>query len=355
MSFDPMLPRDPLQAAAILATLEHKNENECCYPTCHDPRQTATGTGRPPAFCSNSRHNAVNAHRARQQLLAAATEASTTQQSKRNLPSAPMAKSAESIRGSVLNRIALLQSDLERYVEILLEMSDPEISAAQIQAVLDQANSRVAEIQQALSSEQALRLQTEKDLVVAQKQVQVEREAAEQAITHMEEVETDAQRRMDEAEQRIKEIQRERDTTLEHLRTEAQQQIAKIEQQAKEAVAQAEQARAQATAAERLVNEAHASLERERTEIDRLRKELEEVRTRAQADLQEERRRDQADQEHERAETDRLREELATIRKQAEQATTRADTLASVNDQLRSQLIQIQIQEKGQSNQPSGK
>ena len=360
MSSDATLPKDSLQAAAILAGLENKPPDECNYPTCHEPKQATAGTGRPSAYCSNPKHTAVNAHRARQQLSAAVAAAETPptsiQQSKRTSFPA-QAVSPESLRGSVLNRILLLQTDMERYVTVLAEMSDPEISAAQIQAVLDQATSRVAEMQHSLSSEQALRLKAEKDLQVAQEQTQAEREAAEQAIQRMEEVETNAQEQIQQAEGRIREIQSERDATVERERLEAEKRITETQTQMNTALREARsemtkaqeemrianaatlEARAQAATAERLISEAQSSLERERIETDRLREELKEVRTQAQADLQEERRRAEVDREREQAQTDRLRSELATTRKQVEQATTRADTLATANDQLRDQLF----------------
>jgi hypothetical protein len=44
-----------------------------------------------------------------------------------------------------------------------------------------------------------------------------------------------------------------------------------------------------------------------------------------------------------------LRTELSAVRKQAEQAMARADTLATTNDTLRGQLVQLQT--KNQSDQ----
>jgi hypothetical protein len=46
-----------------------------------------------------------------------------------------------------------------------------------------------------------------------------------------------------------------------------------------------------------------------------------------------------------------LRTELSAVRKQAEQATVRADTLAVANDDLRQQLVQIQMKEREQPKQ----
>ncbi|SRR5579883_819621 len=359
MSTDPTQTKDPAQAAALLAELESKDPSECTYPGCHQPRQTTAGTGRPSTYCSNQQHNAVNAHRVRQRLMAVVATGETPSTQAKRGPSPTSSTSTngspESLRGSILSGIQVLQTNLERYVTALAEISDPEISAAQIQAVLDQANSRVADMQQVLSSEQALRLKAEKELLIAQDQAQAEREAAEQAIQRMEEVETNTQQQLRQAEARIREVQAERDATVEREQLEAEKHVREIQTQMNAALREARsettkaqeearlanvaalEARTQAATAERLVQEARNSLERERTETDRLREELKEVRAQAQADLQEERRRAQADRERERTEIDRLREELVATRKQVQQATTRADTLA---DQLHTQLLQ---------------
>lgn len=376
MNFDPTLPKDPAQAAAILAALEHKPEQECAYPTCHRPRQAAFGTGRPSAYCDDPRHTAVNAHRARQYLRAMATP-DVTPPTQDPASGAATASTAESLHASLLQRMTLFQNELERYVTTLKALSDPDLAAAQIKAALDQANSRVAEIQQALSSEQALRLKAEAELLTVQAETAAEREAAEQAIA-----------RMEEAEQRVVAIQAERDATIEGLQTETQQRLqemqsaliqanaetAKAQEEARLANATALEARTQTATAERLIQEAHTSLERERAERDRLRSELEEVRTRAYADLQaerqyaanelqrerterdrlrkeweelrtqllaelqEERRSTLDDRAQERVERERLRTELITMQKQLEQATVRADALATTNDHLREQL-----------------
>jgi colicin import membrane protein len=368
MSLDSTLPKDPLQATAILTALERKGENLCSYPTCHEPRQTTTGTGRPSTYCSNPKHNAVNSHRARNQLrqAAAALETKDDPSKKRDYSPAPI--TAESLRGSVLNRIQLLKGDLELYVTILTEMSDPDVSAAQIRATLDQANAHVAEAQQNLSNEQALRLKAEADLLAAQQEAQSEREAAEQAITQMEEAETNAQRQTEEAQQRIKEIQDERDSTVEQVRAEAERRIQEIEKQMSSALAQAQaettkaqeearqanistlEARAQTTTAERLVREANTNLERERAEVDRLRKELTETIAEARRRAEVDRAEAERVLERERSEVTRLREELTATRKQAEQAallaTNRADKLVALSDELRAQLVQAQTKGK---------
>ena len=94
------------------------------------------------------------------------------------------------------------------------------------------------------------------------------------------------------------------------------------------------------------MSDARDALSRERAEIDRLRKEhaqtIAELRERAEVD-----RSDARDAlKREREEITRLRTELSALRKQAEQATTRADTLATTNDTLRGQLVQLQIKEQ---------
>jgi hypothetical protein len=392
MSTDQSLFKDPAQAAQILASLIEKDKDDkiCRYPTCPHMRQATIGTGRPSAYCDDTEHNAVNNHRARQQLKAAVASITTEATSKREASPTPSTAPVESLRNSrnsVLNQITLLQSNLERYVTSLAEMSDPDVSAAHIQAALDQANTRIAEAQQMVSTEQALHLAAETTLLAAQQEARSEREAAEQAIEHMEEVETNAQRRIEEAERRmeeveanaqrrieeaerhIEEIQRDRDAALKRMHIETQQQIANMEQQTREAIAQAQtvalanqeearlanaaaqQARTQATTAERLENEAHASLERERAEIDRLRKELAETVTEARRRTEADRVEAQALLKRERAEIDRLREDLALARKLMEQATTRADKLATANDELRTQLMQSQMKQRTHTNQ----
>ncbi|HEY4388381.1 MAG TPA: hypothetical protein VGN34_28350 [Ktedonobacteraceae bacterium] len=43
MSVDLQLPKEPIEAAELLASLETKDETMCRYPACPNPRQVATG------------------------------------------------------------------------------------------------------------------------------------------------------------------------------------------------------------------------------------------------------------------------------------------------------------------------
>lgn len=383
MSTDPTLPRDASAAADVLAALVVKDQNEtvCRYPTCDHPRKPETGTGRPSAYCDNPEHTAVSNHRARvslKQLASGGTPEATT---KREQPGTGMVP-VESLRSSVLQGMTQLQSGLERYVSTLVEIADPDLSAAQIQSIMDQANARIADAQQAVSTERSLRLAAESASVAARQEAQAERETAETAIEHMEEAEAKTQRVLEEAEQQVAAVQVEREETIEHVRREAQQQIEDTFRQAKQDVAEAEaatttaqlearvaeerahdaevDARTRIEAAEQLVREANATLERERGEVDRLRGELattiKEARARAEAD--------RADAAalltRERAEVDRLRGELVamttTAREQAATdrsemdrlrgelavSRTRADQLATLADDLRRQLVKKQ-------------
>lgn len=382
MSTDPTLPRDASAAADVLAALVLKDQDEiiCRYPTCHNPRRAETGTGRPSAYCDNPEHTAVSNHRARNMLKQLASGAGQETTSKREQPAGVIP--VESLRSSVLQGMTQLQGALERYVSTLVEIADPDISAAQIQAIIDQANVRIADAQQAMSAERSLRLAAESASVAARQEAQAEREAAETAIEQMEAAEVRTQRIQEEAEQQIADVQAERDATVEGITTQAQQQIEESYRQAKQSVAEAEAATATAqeearraegrahdaevdartriATSEQLVREAAATLERERAEVDRLRGELAttiaEFRIRAEAErteaatlLQRERTevdrlrgelvavttnaREQATADHE--EMKRLREELATSR-------TRADRLAESHDQLRVQLLERQ-------------
>jgi chromosome segregation ATPase len=354
----------PARAAEILATLEEKDATLCRYPGCPNPRIATTKTGRPAVYCDNPEHNAVNNHRALKQLraiVASANGETTTKSEERSSSGGIVA--VETLRNSVVSRISQLQSDLDSYLAALAQIADPDFSAAQIQAALDQAESRVAEVQQHLSTERSLRLAAEAARTVAEAETQAEREAADLAIQQMEEAEASIQLLKEETKQQIEEIQTERDEAVSSVRIEAQHQVEEIQRQAKEAIVQAQtetstaqeearqanthahetetNARAQIAIAEQLANEARASLDRERAEVDRLRKELTatvaEARTRAEADRAEAR----ASLDRERAEVDRLRKELATTR-------ARADQLATLSDDLRAQLMQTQREKSNQ-------
>jgi len=346
------LPKDPEGVAAILAALQEKDADEtvCRYPTCREPRQAATGSGRRSAYCSNSEHNAVNNHRARQQLKTIAAGGTPETAPKRETLAG--VAQMESLRQSVVSGMLQLQGNLERYVTMLTEIADPDISVAQIQAAQAQAETKIAEVQQSLSMERSLRLAAEAASQTALQNAQAEHEAAELAIQQMEEAEVRHLRQIEEAEQQLVQIQAEKDSAIAQARAEGQRQIEERERQAREAIAQAQaqkasaeaeareastrahdaetNARTQVETAERLVSEARATLERERAEVDRLREELASTRKRAEADRTEAR----ANLERERTEVDRLREELASTRK-------RADQLGVSNDELRTQLVQL--------------
>src|SRR6266487_3866329 len=381
MSVD-QLAKDPARAAEILADLERKDAEAtaCRYPTCQEPRQTASATGRPVVYCQNPEHNPVTNHRARQYLKAlTAGMTSETAVATRESSKPPGMAPVESLRNSVLGRITQLQSEMERYLVALTEMADPDLSAAQIRAALDQADARIASAQQDVSVERSLRLAAETARTAAQEEAQAEREAAEQAIERMEEAEARIQSLLKETRQQIADIEAERNETIERLRVEAQQQreeaelrIAEIqaehtaiverlhvkqeetEQQARKAIAeaqenvrqaniQAHEARVQAATASGQVLDARAALDRERAEVDRLRDELavtrKDARERAEADRAEA----SIALDRERAEIERLRDELALTR-------TRADQLAAQADGLRAQLVQAQITEKEKPN-----
>jgi len=379
---------DPLAAAEVLVALNEKDRDEtiCRYPTCHAPRR-ATETGRPSAYCSDSGHTAVTNHRARASLKASASGVSGETPTKKEHPTGAIP--VESLRSSVLQSMTQLQSGLERYISTLVEITDPDISVAQIQAVQDRAETRIAEAQQNVSTERSLRLAAEAASSAARQEAQAEREAAELAIQHMEEADAKAQRVSEDAEQQIVAMRQERDATVERVRNEAQQQIEEAFREAKEVVAFAEaeattargearqaeerahdaqvDAQARIVAAEQLVREANATVERERTEVDRLRKEhettIQEARRRAEADRAEA----AAALARERAEVSRVREEVVTVTKNArEQAAAdrgeldrlradlaashiRADQLATLADELRTQLTQLLGKQKPRS------
>ena len=359
------IPKDPEGAAALLATLEVKDQDEaiCRYPTCNSLRQAATGTGRPSAYCDNTDHTAVSNHRTRQQLRAAVAGGSSATGAKTE-QTPPIVAPVESLRTTVVHGMQQLQTNLERYLSVITTIADPDLSAAQIQASLDQTQARIAEAQQMISAERSLRLAAEIARTAAEAHAQEEHDAAELAIGRMEEVETRSERQREEHEQHLAEIQAESTATIERIRTEAQHQREVVEQQASETIARAQAATvaaqeeakqadgrardalAQATTAERLVSEARIALDRERQEIDRLRKEhaeaMADARVRAAADRSEAR----VALEREREEINRLRTELSVTHKQVEQATARADKLAVANDDLRGKLLQMQTKEQ---------
>ena len=371
---------DPLAAAKALARLAVKDQNDamCRYPECEQPRR-ATETGRPSAYCDHPDHTALSNHRARASLKAVASGTPAETPTKKEHPTGAIP--VESLRSSVLQSMTQLQSGLERYISTLVEITDLDIATAQIQAVQDRAEASIADAHQAVSTERSLRFAAEAANMAAQKNAQAEREAAEQAIAAMEEAEAKAQRIQEEAEQQRVTVQTERDATVGRVQREAQEQIEVAFREAKEAIAEAEaetataheqarqaeerahdaevDAQARIVAAEQLVREANATVERERTEVDRLRKEhettIQEARIRAEADRAEA----AAALARERAEVNRLREEVVTVtatsreqaaadrseldRLRADLAAShvRADQLATLSDELRTQLTHL--------------
>jgi colicin import membrane protein len=363
MSVD-QLPRDATAAADLLASLETKDETLCRYPTCQNPRLPTTGTGRPPAYCSNEEHNALSSHRALRQLRAIIAGVAVESSTKRE-PSATTNGGiipVESLRATVISRISQLQSDMERYLAILTQMADPDLTAAQIQAERDRAEVRIAEAMQTVSNERSQRLEAEARWLAAREEAQAEHEAAEQAIQRMEKMEVRMQQLLEETKQSIADVETEKREAIERVQVEARRQIEEIEKQSKETVALAQaqvaavqeevrlaesravEAQTQVAMAERLVKETYATLERERAEVDRLRQELTatiaDARVRAETDRAEAR----IAIDRERTEVDRLRKDLEVVRKQAEQAISRADKLATLNDEL-----QVKLREERQS------
>ncbi len=366
MTTDQQLPKDPVVAANILAALKAKDEDEtiCRYPTCHELRQIPTGTGRPSAYCQNTEHTALASRRARQRLQAIADNVALETISKQKPPLPMSIAPVESLRASVVSSITQLQQNMEHYLATLTTMTDPDLSAAQIQAIIDQAECRVAEAQQNASTERSLRLAAEVASIAARQDAQAEREAAEVAIMAME-----------EAEARTKRIEAERDETVNRMHIEVQRKIEEIETQARQAITTAQaiatsaeeqarqadarahnaetDARSQIATAEQLVHEARTTLRREQDQVDQLRAELSDARLHAETErvkahtlLERERAEARSTLEYERSEVHRLQAELAASRTHIEHVTKRADQLATLTDELRAKLVQIQIIEK---------
>jgi colicin import membrane protein len=369
MSMSQQLPKDSVSATTLLLELEEKDKDTtiCRYPTCYEPRQGKTGgTGKPPAFCLNPEHTAVANHRFRQQLKEIAEGVPLLTERPRiwgGSPGSPVPAigAIDSLRGSIINRITQLQNDLDRYLLALKEIADPDRSAALIQAAVDQATTQIAEAQQNISVERTLRMNAEDARRTALTEAEIEHEAASQAIKRMEAAEARNSRQQEEYALRIAEMQAEHEQHLNHLRAQTDEQIQEIEEQTKQALALAQanaataqeevrqahalahdaqaNARTQVATAELLLSETRASLERERKEKDQLRAEftstIADARSRAEADRAEA----QVNLKHAREEIDRLRRDLDATR-------LRADQLATLTDELRTQLVQVQITDK---------
>jgi uncharacterized phage infection (PIP) family protein YhgE len=391
------LPRtnDPDEATAILAGLQEKKEAGilCLYPGCLNERQPSTGkSGRRKGYCALEEHNITTAFQERQRLKALVE--GVAQES-----SSPAGKgSPTTLKGSIIGHILHLQEEMSQYITALREIGDPDLVLAQIQVVEDQASIRIAEAEGRVNAERSLRLAAEKAREEVEGESQEANETAETAIQEMEEAQERLQLLTEETEQRISEILAEKERTIAQVQDEVRRQIEEIQEQARKAITQAQtetsealerarkaeirantaetEARTQIAAAGRLVREANATLERERitasTQLEQLRGELTAVREQFEAeriefraemgrlrqDLTEAGKRAEAERseahttlERERAEVGRLRQDLAEERQRTEQANQRADRLASVADELREKLLQIQAKEKEEPKQ----
>ncbi len=377
--------KDSAVAARILEDLAEKDLNEtiCRYPTCQQPR-VAPGTGRPSAYCDNKEHTALNNHRARQALKTLALNKPQAEAEGTDESSSPVMTihQVESLRGSVVTGMMQLQGNLERYLETLKTIADPDIASAQMQAATARLDSRLADMQERLSTEISLRLAADASRQAAQEESTSSKDAADLAIKKMEEAEARTLHIQEEAAQQLATLTEETEQQIASARRDAQHAIEVVEQEAKAAVEQAQaetqkaqrqaqeaemNARTQVAAAERSVQEAQKTLEQERAEVQRLRSDLADTRNQANTDrdqaqkaLEQERAevqrlratlaqvqaqantdRDQAQKalEQERAEVQRLRAELARIEGQRDQATKRGDQLAAENDELRKKQV----------------
>ncbi|HET8840801.1 MAG TPA: hypothetical protein VFN35_05005 [Ktedonobacteraceae bacterium] len=377
--------KDPAVATGILEDLAQKDLDEtiCRYPTCQQPR-VAPGAGRPSAYCDNKEHTALNNHRARQALKTLALNKPPVEAEGADESASPVVAihQVESLRGSVVNGMVQLQNNLERYLETLKTIADPDIASAQLQAATARLDSRLADMQERLSTEISLRLAADASRQAAQEESTSSKDAADLAINKMEEAEARTLYIQEEAAQQLATLTEETEQQIASARRDAQHAIEVVEQEAKSAVEQAQaethqaqrqaqeaemNSRTQVAAAERLVQEAQKALEQERAEVQRLRADLADTRSQSKADrdqaqnaLEQERAevqrlrttlvqvqaqanadRDQAQKalEQERAEVQRLRTELARVEGQRDQTTKRADQLAAENDELRKKQV----------------
>ncbi len=95
--------------------------------------------------CGNPDHTALSNHRARTSLKQLASGVAPESITKREQSAGVVP--VESLRSSVLQGMTQLQGALESYTSKLVEIADPDISAAQIQAIIDQANVHIADAQ----------------------------------------------------------------------------------------------------------------------------------------------------------------------------------------------------------------
>lgn len=215
---------------------------QCAFPGCTVPPvpKDPTAPGRAPKYCSDPEHNAMSSFRAKRGKSGGA-KPTAEEPSDRVVTDA--ARTAGIVQGTVLQKVDELRTELARYVDLLQTVTDPEAAEAEVAAVAATADSQVAEWRKKTTTANTERDAAMRQRDLARAETEEAQEAAERAITLLEEgtarFEQDLEKARTEAEERIQRLQAEADQAIKKATDDAEQRVVDLQAEADRKVADA--------------------------------------------------------------------------------------------------------------------
>lgn len=250
---------------------------QCAYPGCDQPAAAPTSErGAKPKYCAGTTHNPLTAHRERRRQ-----EVETTGQRIEETGGQPvtigLTRAAELIRK--LEQLTAQHVDaLTRAIAEIRSAGDPESAEVEVYAARTSADQRIAAAEARLAEEISRRREAETERDQARANREQADAAAAQAITRMDELQTELAALHQSTAAQISQLHDETTAELEHARAAAQHEIGQARAQAERQVAEAtgrarhaeqeaERAQQSETAAQQRADRAHAQAAEEIAQV----------------------------------------------------------------------------------------
>ena len=208
---------------------EQTSTATCKFPGCENPPEPATDKpGRPPQYCTDPAHNAVNAWRERKRLADAERGVTTSEAEAEQPVTMARVTGAELLR-QMRELAGTMTATAERLTASVATIGDPTAAEAEVESARAAAEQRAA-------TAEAERAEAERRAATADQMRNAADEAAEQMSEHL----AAEQARARDAHERLTEATAAQAAELERIREETQARITIAEEDRDSAIARAE-------------------------------------------------------------------------------------------------------------------